>query len=121
MAYEPTNWQAGDIVTSAKLNKIEQGIAAGGGVLVVHANEEGALDKTWQEIYDADVCFVNVNDDGVKAFYYISTIQNDNNTYIVSFFAPNDVSAITFISSSPDDYPTINNSEEGGSGNLSAS
>ena len=27
MSYEPTNWQSGDVVTSAKLNKIEQGIA----------------------------------------------------------------------------------------------
>lgn len=26
MAYEPTNWKNGDVVTSAKLNKIEQGI-----------------------------------------------------------------------------------------------
>lgn len=37
MAYTPTEWQSGDIVTSAKLNKIEQGIAdasGGGGVLI---------------------------------------------------------------------------------------
>lgn len=31
MAYTPTEWQSGDIVTSAKLNKIEQGIADAGG------------------------------------------------------------------------------------------
>lgn len=30
MSYTPTNWKAGDIVTSAKLNKIEQGVAASG-------------------------------------------------------------------------------------------
>ena len=30
MSYEPTEWKAGDTITSAKLNKIEQGIAAGG-------------------------------------------------------------------------------------------
>lgn len=36
MAYEPTEWRAGDIITSARLNKMEQGIAAGeGGTLVV--------------------------------------------------------------------------------------
>lgn len=29
MSYEPTEWKTGDIVTSAKLNKMEQGIAAG--------------------------------------------------------------------------------------------
>ena len=31
MSYEPTNWKDGDLVTSAKLNKMEQGIAASGG------------------------------------------------------------------------------------------
>lgn len=36
MAYEPTNWKAGDVVTSAKLNKMEQGIAASGGIRIVH-------------------------------------------------------------------------------------
>lgn len=36
MSYTPTNWKAGDVVTSAKLNKMEQGIAAGGGIRIVH-------------------------------------------------------------------------------------
>lgn len=58
MAYEPTNWKTGDVVTSAKLNKLEQGVAAGSGVLVVQmtvdeAANRGTLDKTWQEIHDA--------------------------------------------------------------------
>ena len=35
MAYEPTNWKAGDVVTSAKLNKMEQGIANTGSVMIV--------------------------------------------------------------------------------------
>lgn len=35
MSYEPTNWKAGDTITSAKLNKIEQGI--GGAVSFIHA------------------------------------------------------------------------------------
>ena len=57
--YTPTVWAAGDTVTAAKLNKMEQGIADGcssGGGLVVHANISGGssvLDKTWQEIWDA--------------------------------------------------------------------
>lgn len=37
MAYEPTVWQAGDTITSARLNKMEQGIAEGGGLFVVEA------------------------------------------------------------------------------------
>lgn len=53
MAYEPTNWKSGDVVTSAKLNKLEQAVASGG-VMIVEYQEDGVtFNKTWQEIYDA--------------------------------------------------------------------
>lgn len=60
MSYEPTEWKSGDVITSAKLNKMEQGIAAGGtgggGVGTVHIspNEQDTayvMDKTFEEIY----------------------------------------------------------------------
>lgn len=35
MTYTPTTWRAGDTITSARLNRMEQGIATGGGVLMV--------------------------------------------------------------------------------------
>lgn len=57
MSYTPTNWKSGDVVTSTKLNKLEQGVAnagGGGSALVVTLNvAEGTLDKTWEEIYEA--------------------------------------------------------------------
>lgn len=55
MSYTPTVWKKGDKITSEKLNKLENGVAgSGGGVLVVHANDDtGVFDKTWQEIHDA--------------------------------------------------------------------
>jgi len=56
MSYTPTNWKSGDVVTSTKLNKLEQGVAnaGGGSVLVATLNVgEGTLDKTWEEIYEA--------------------------------------------------------------------
>lgn len=63
MAYTPTEWQSGDIVTSEKLNKIENGIAGAGGggggeVFMVGGtyNEETGyftMDKTWSEINEA--------------------------------------------------------------------
>lgn len=60
MSYEPTNWKTGDVVTSAKLNKLENGVAnAGvGGAFIVNAvdHPEGLyyqLDKTWLEIRNA--------------------------------------------------------------------
>jgi len=66
MAYEPTNWKTGDVVTSAKLNKLEQGVASSGGSgelkINVTYNSVSELntdrynlvfDKTTQEIIDA--------------------------------------------------------------------
>lgn len=35
MRYEPTNWQTGDIITAQKLNKLQQGAAASSGVDLV--------------------------------------------------------------------------------------
>lgn len=34
MGYIPTEWQTGDIITAAKLNKAEEGIAAAGPVMI---------------------------------------------------------------------------------------
>lgn len=47
MAYTPTNWQDGDIITAEKLNNLEQGIAA---------NEQGIEDTTLE--------FSDPNEDG---------------------------------------------------------
>lgn len=55
MAYTPTTWVTGDVITATKLNNMEQGIAnAGGAVIVGYTFEDGTitLDKTWQEIND---------------------------------------------------------------------
>ena len=77
MAYTPTNWECGDVVTAEALNKIENGIAnaSGGGneIVVIRAasiSEDGnniiiTTDKTWQEIFDALTdgipCYVGFN------------------------------------------------------------
>ena len=62
MSYEPTNWKTGDVVTSAKLNKLEQGVAGAGGgdfvkVDVAIENIDGqfvpSLSKTFDEIASA--------------------------------------------------------------------
>lgn len=82
MTYEPTQWKAGDTVTSAKLNKIEQGIAGAGGanILVAHCTTvpdvatnglraekidqpvvpERALDCTLEEILNADFTIIQL-------------------------------------------------------------
>ena len=52
MSYTPTEWKTGDIVSSQRLNKLEEGAKDAYEVMVINDND-GALDKTWQEIYDA--------------------------------------------------------------------
>lgn len=47
MSYTPTNWNTGDTITAAAMNKIENGIAnAGGGydavIRLTHTNDSGA-------------------------------------------------------------------------------
>lgn len=62
MSYEPTNWKTGDVVTSEKLNKLENGVANSGDLFVVKLyydaqQDKEVCDKTWEElnaIYDGD-------------------------------------------------------------------
>lgn len=45
MAYEKTEWKKGDIITAAKMNKIEEGIANGqGGILFLIGHKENEAD-----------------------------------------------------------------------------
>lgn len=59
MAYVKQNWETGELITSQKLNHMEDGIEnAGGGALVINRiddedNSQFVLDKTFEEIEDA--------------------------------------------------------------------
>lgn len=76
MAYTPTNWECGDVVTAELLNKLEEAVENlsvivdgmdGGGGLVITVDHTGQATKdqcpgggkvfytntTWQEVYDA--------------------------------------------------------------------
>lgn len=57
MGYTPTTWNTGDTITASALNKMEQGIAdGGGGALIVNVtliNGSQTMDKTYAEIYNA--------------------------------------------------------------------
>lgn len=43
MSYTPTNWATGDVITAAKLNKLEQGVASGGVTVVPYI--AGGMDE----------------------------------------------------------------------------
>lgn len=63
MAYTPTEWKNGDVITAEKLNKIESGIesaSSGGGIMIINAvvakNESSYIvtaDKTYENVLAA--------------------------------------------------------------------
>lgn len=75
MAYTPTVWATGDVITAAKLNKAENGIAAASDEVLVITITWGAdynsatLDKTLADITGAQVPIVIASYDGHQ-FYY---------------------------------------------------
>lgn len=100
MAYEPTVWECGDVVTAELLNKLEQAVAElseGGSAepLTVSTSTQGDLsvmDKTWQEIHDAFpnvrvltssgdyLNVVGVSEGAVDVGYISGTFQVDSYT-----------------------------------------
>lgn len=123
MSYEPTNWQAGDTVTSAKLNKIEQGIK--NNILVANLiyddYENGImhLDKTWQEIYDADFCIVNTTSqegDIAVNFVIVKSPANERvSEYTIAVFSPGSTDQPLLLNAAtPNDYPNTESVSHGG-------
>ena len=106
MSYEPTNWKSGDTVTSAKLNKIEQGIAnagGGGGVLKVGVDAQTmALDETYAEIANADYAVISVPEQGGGVNYGLLVYSDDANYTVIFWMAGNEM---TFVADSADGYP----------------
>lgn len=86
MSYEPTNWQAGDTVTSAKLNKMEQGIA-NGGIRIIHAIDTGEINETTEDpIMHLDITpndLENILNNGQLPMLYVET--SDGYKMYISF------------------------------------
>lgn len=55
MSYTPTTWQSGDVITSTKLNKLEQGVADSANVLIVDCSSTTpyTLNYTFADIFNA--------------------------------------------------------------------
>ena len=89
MAYTKNTWASGDVVTSAKLNNIENGIASGG-VLVVNAEDHDGsivLDKTWKQISEAVFAVLIVEEQGVGTRYKpLSQVSDDGEGQYGVFF-----------------------------------
>lgn len=113
MSYEPTTWKDGDLVTSAKLNKLEQGVAnAGGGSGIVTATMDVAgtitLDKTWQEVWDNSFTTVQVTEEGINKimFTLLNVAQGEMGYTVVLGTALLSNALIILIANTADDYPT---------------
>jgi hypothetical protein len=107
MSYTPTEWKAGDTVTSAKLNKLEQGVASSGGtdILFVTATYDDVeqtytLNKTWTEIYNANVAIITFTDTDMKGIALVTEIEHTGEGYAVQ-----DVNGTTYIADSANGYP----------------
>lgn len=109
MAYTPTQWKSGDVITSEKLNKLENGVAGagGGGVLIVH-DVERTLDKTWQEIADAGfaVLYKPLSDVETEIHRLSAIIEDSSeNVYVVAFYNESMAITMPYFTSSPSGYP----------------
>lgn len=107
MSYEKQNWKNGDVITETKLNHMEDGIATGGGVLVVNGTIDGntmTLDKTWQEIHDAGtVVLIFEFDADTQVSNWLTMVDYINGGYGCTFIGGN---KIEFHTDSADGYPS---------------
>lgn len=108
MAYEPTNWKTGDIVTSAKLNKLEQGVQDAGPLIVNIVTVSGGrrLDKTWNQIHDAGLFFL-CDDNQNERMYMLGSIYSEEQSGGPVIYKVENliVGGFTYDTLDPNDYP----------------
>lgn len=87
------------------------GGGGGGGALVVHADENGVLDKTWQEISDAGVALINFERNcGILASIETPSRPGDNYgvTFAMFLFDGSGFDdPLTFATDSANGYPVM--------------
>jgi len=106
------NWQNGELITAEKLNQT-------GGVLIVNAMREEdvtTLDKTWQEIYNADSAVIKIlipclDDETKNEAYWENVVECDPIAFTVTT-----VSRTKYYATDANSYPTDH--MNGGGGDL---
>lgn len=112
MAYDPTVWKSGDTITSAKLNKLENGLAeasgggTGGGALIVN-DVNGTLDKTWKEIHDNPSAVIKADVGHQTTVFHIAVIAEEEGSYALVAFSydMNNILSEVYVTHSIDGYP----------------
>lgn len=105
MSYDKTTWQTGDVITANKLNHIEDGIANGGGMLVVNVDADDKLDKTWQEIHDAG--FAIMASSVSPEVGWVTQLYSNGTGYYVAFsmVINGNIITVVYVAETADDYP----------------
>ena len=116
MAYTKNTWTDGDIVTSEKLNHLEDGIANAesfivGGVSFENGEPVGVMDKTWQEIHDAlqtkvVIAVIANGSDIFQATIPRAGYDQAESTFFVTISAG---ALFTFYADAENDYPRDEN------------
>ena len=85
------------------------GGGGGGGVLLVHEDVvTNTLDKTWQEINDADMVVIHFTESGTTfRFYPLGCYEEDGAYYIgcIGYHMPDEISLRTYYAETANDYP----------------
>lgn len=82
------------------------GGGSSGGVLVVHettVDGVSTLDKTWQEIHDADFAVISILDDGTRIFEPVYMAAQDSDTS----FTVRTYDDVDYTTDSASGYPSI--------------
>lgn len=113
MAYEPTTWAKGDVVTAAKLNNLESGVS-NSGALVCTAEEVGGvrrLDHTFGEIEAAfkagrPVLLVIADSSNAMTGYYPDAKLEVADSGDAPYWLQSNSLGWGFAFGAADDYPT---------------
>ena len=96
MAYTPTVWATGDVITAEKLNKAENGIADANAknavFTITETNVDGVhtLSKTWQQISDefedGNLCVIRAVAAGVLTYNnFVDDIDYLDNDGVITY------------------------------------
>lgn len=99
---------AGDVLSLDDNKKPQWAAPSGGGVLVVHEAFGGTLDKTWQEINDAGISILFVNDGHRKHVAYFASVYAKSPSWeVVYAYVESDgtIYTSTYTTDSADGYP----------------
>ena len=107
MSYEPTVWKDGDLVTSAKLNKLEQGVTNGGVHIVekIETEEAVTLNEKAGELLTHCVSGVVLAVTG-DSFMEMITMAEYKEGMGYGFFTSQFGDEPAYIALSTDDYPS---------------